>query len=405
MSVGNSKRVMLVVPLSVLLGGVGGGIVFPILPVLGVRFGLAGFFIGLILAANRISRLLTNQFAGELVDRLGGKKPLILGLLVESLGSLLYIVSLYVPFHGVMLFLARFIWGVGSAFLFIAANTVALNASVRNTRGKSTALVRIALSLGVPLGLVTGGILSGLFGDVVAFLFSALASLLASVIIWLFMSDVVVKSAKKVKLTEAILFSLKHKTMLLISIFNFLAFFSLQGVVMATLVLFIRKEGFSFIYADPKFSAGVIMSFMMISSAISGLFVGRVIDKIAIRSSVTLPSAFIIVLGFIILSLSHSSYQVIVALLLLGSGIGVNNITLLSVMGDLTPPEIRGRSVSVYQFMGDMGGTLGPIFGVQMGMIYGFRVTYLISAVMFLMFVPLIIQIKRQEREAKASPQ
>ncbi len=398
-----APRVSLVVPLAAFLGGIGGGVVFPILPVLGVYFGLAPFFIGLILASNRIARLATNQLAGEFVDRFGGKKPFIVGLVVEGLGSLLYILSLYVPFHGVLLFIGRFIWGMGSAFLFISANTIALNASVTKTRGKSTALVRIALSLGVPSGLVLGGVLSSIYGDAIAFLFSAIASFLASLVVWLFFEDVKVQARKQPKLWEALLYTLKHRSLLFISVFNFLVFFSLQGVVMTTLVLFIEKQGFNFLYSDPKFSAGVIMSFMMISSAIAGVFTGRLIDRIPLRSSVTLPSAFVVVVGFIVLALSHSSYQVIAALMLLGSGIGVNNVALLSIMGDLSPPEIRGRSISVYQFMGDIGGTLGPIFGVQIGIAYGFRLAYFVSAAIFLIFIPMILEIKRQEREAKAS--
>ena len=72
-----------------------GGIVFPILPILGVQLGLAGYLIGLILAANRIMRLVANPLTGLLVDRIGGKVPLTLGLLVEACATAAYSVALH----------------------------------------------------------------------------------------------------------------------------------------------------------------------------------------------------------------------------------------------------------------------------------------------------------------------
>lgn len=55
------------------VGGVGGGVVFPILPVIGLDLGMSGFMIGLILAANRIARLGFNPLTGGLVDRFGAE--------------------------------------------------------------------------------------------------------------------------------------------------------------------------------------------------------------------------------------------------------------------------------------------------------------------------------------------
>jgi MFS family permease len=62
-----------------LVGGIGGGLVFPILPALGLQLGIAGGMIGLILSANRLSRRASAPWAGRLVDRLGGKIPMSTG--------------------------------------------------------------------------------------------------------------------------------------------------------------------------------------------------------------------------------------------------------------------------------------------------------------------------------------
>ena len=63
-------------------GGLGGGVVFPILPIVGQALGIAPAMIGLILSLNRITRLGVNPFTGHLVDRFGARWPLTCGLLI-----------------------------------------------------------------------------------------------------------------------------------------------------------------------------------------------------------------------------------------------------------------------------------------------------------------------------------
>ncbi len=399
----STKRTGIILSIAVFLGGIGGGIVFPIIPILGLKFLLPPFFIGMILASNRIARLLFNQLVGQLVDKLGGKIPLILGLIVESIGATLFVAALYLKFHGIMLFLGRFIWGAGSAFLFIAANTIALNISTTKTRGKSTAIVRIALSLGVPAGLVLGGVLSSLFGDVVAFISSALASLIGALVVVTGLNAPQVKVKNMPSLLDALSRTLKHKSLLFISAFNFLAFFTLQGVILTTLVLYVKERHITFIYSDPRFSSGVLMSFMMLAAGAGGFISGRIVDRVKLRSAVTFPSLVGVIIGLLLLSFTHTLPALIGALILLGCGTGINNVALLSIMGDMIPLDIRGRSVAVFQFMGDLGGMLGPVFGVQAALSIGFTTTYLISMFMFLLAVPMLFAILKQERLYKSS--
>ncbi len=398
MNMSEKYDVGFVVPFAVFLGGIGGGIVFPILPILGLKFALSAFFIGVILSANKLARIFVNQFVGIAIDTFGGKKPLVIGLIVESIGSLLYVASLYLPLHGTLMLFGRIIWGVGSAFVFISANTIALNLSKRSTRGKSTAKVRIALSLGVPAGLVLGGILSSVFSDEVAFLSSSLASFVGSLLVVFFFEETVKPEFKtRITIIESIDFMFKNGLFAIIGLGNLLTFFSLQGVVMATLVLFIQKEHMHFIYPDPKFSSGIIMSFMMISSGFSGILAGRIVDKLKIRSNLGIFASVLVFLGFLLLSKAQTTSVLIVSLIVLGVAIGANNITLLSILGDFSHLNVRGKAVSVYQLLGDIGGTLGPIFGIQLGVSYGFSEMYLLTGIIFSLNILVFLFLRKKE--------
>ncbi|HEX5418867.1 MAG TPA: MFS transporter, partial [Gammaproteobacteria bacterium] len=130
------------------IGGIGGGLVFPILPALGLQLGIGGAMIGLILSANRITRMLFDPIAGHLLDRIGGRKPMALGLFTEGIAILCYSAGLELG-HAKWWFLGgRALFGIGSALLLVGAQTTVLGLSTEADRGRRTATVRVAMSLG-----------------------------------------------------------------------------------------------------------------------------------------------------------------------------------------------------------------------------------------------------------------
>ncbi|WP_025209372.1 MFS transporter [Hippea sp. KM1] len=387
-----------IIPLAVFLGGIGGGIVFPILPVLGLKLGLSAFFIGLIIAANKLSRVLFNQIAGAAIDAFGGKRPLIIGLIVEAIGSVFYIASLKMPYSGWILLFGRIVWGLGSALVFISANTIALNLSKRSNRGQLTAKVRIALSLGVPAGLVIGGILSTLYNDETAFFSSIVASIIGGLVVWFFFEDTPIEFKSALNIKESLRFMFKNPPSTIIGSGNLITFFAIQGVVMATLVLFVKHRQIHLISDDPRFVSGIVMAFMMFSGGIGGIIAGRIVDSLKYRSTIGIPSVVIVFLGFVLLASSNNTTEVIIALIMIGSAIGINNVSLLSILGDITPPKNRGKAVGVYQMLGDVGGSLGPIFGIQLGLALGFDTMYIMTGFIFLFNLAVFFKLLMLEK-------
>ena len=122
------------------VGGVGGGLVFPIIPTLGLTLGLSGFLVGLILSANRISRLIFNVVAGQVFDRIGARRTLIGAFAVLVAGMLLLNVALVSGAPGLWLFIARFVNGIGIAFLMIGAQSALLSGADRAERGRRSSV-------------------------------------------------------------------------------------------------------------------------------------------------------------------------------------------------------------------------------------------------------------------------
>jgi len=85
---GGQHAVIGTVVVSTFFVGFGGGVVVPILPNLGEVIGISPFLIGLILSANRFSRLFANAPAGALVDRVRTRRPFVAGMVIQGVASL-----------------------------------------------------------------------------------------------------------------------------------------------------------------------------------------------------------------------------------------------------------------------------------------------------------------------------
>jgi MFS family permease len=151
------------------LGGIGGGVVFPILPSLGQRLGLPALVLGLILSANRITRIVFNPVTGMLIDRFGGKWPVAIGLIIEAVAILSFVIALHSAAPAAWFLSGRVVWGVGSSLLMVGAMAAVLAVSGQDDRGRVVARVRSAISLGLPAGLLVGGVVADVISAEAAF--------------------------------------------------------------------------------------------------------------------------------------------------------------------------------------------------------------------------------------------
>ena len=176
------RRIVLAVVVSTFFVGFGGGVIFPILPNLGVILGISALMVGLILSANRFTRLVMNAPAGILVDRVGTRTPFIAGLAIEALATFGYVIAMHSGAPEAWFLIARVLWGVGSAMVFATAYTITADVSVAESRGTSMGFVRAGITFGFPAGLVMGGVVSDVAGITEAFVLAAGFAVFASLV-------------------------------------------------------------------------------------------------------------------------------------------------------------------------------------------------------------------------------
>jgi len=385
-------------------GGLGGGLVFPILPALGLKLGIPAFMIGLILSANRISRVLVNVPAGHLVGRLGPRRMLGGALCIEAIGVLGYSAALHFGHAMWWLLAGRALAGVGTAFLLVGAQAAVLSLSDKSDRGRKTSTVRVAMSAAVPAGLVMGGVLADVFSDDVAFLTGAAIIFAGALFAALFLP----RTPRRTNADSAlhggggrpagVLSSARRPFIVAAWGFNLLVFLSMQGVLLATMVLLVKDRGIHLFGMQARGTSGLIMAVLIGCSALVAMGIGRAIDRVALRATLVIPSLAALAGGFVVLAEGHTLVLLLVGAVLIG--ISYNGVTLpmMALLGDATDAHQHGPAVGIYQLFGDIGGTIGPIAGIEIGTKAGLGPLYIIVAGLIALTIPIALWLRARER-------
>jgi MFS family permease len=345
-----------------LLAGIAGGIAFPILPIVGLRLGLSLPFIGMILAANRAMRVVSSPVAGVIADRFGGRRTLLIGLLVQVVVLTLYALGIVTHCAGPLFLAGRLLHGPGSACVFIAAQALALHAGGSSHAGRATATVRTTIVLGVPIGLAAGGLLSDTVGDAATFAIAAGAVLLALAAAFVRVPDWRGPIGARAPLGEA-LRAMRDRRLFALGALNLVLNFSVGGMILTTLVLLIHDRHISVFSRSEQGTAGLLMGWMILIDAALTPIAGRFGDRWRAHARVATGAMALLVAGLTIVGLSHRAAGLAIGLALVGAGGAGLGPSLLVLMGNIVPRGRRGTGVGLMQFCGDVGGTLGPLVG------------------------------------------
>ncbi len=380
------RSIVYAVVASTFFVGFGGGVVFPILPNLGEVLGISAFMVGVILSANRWTRLFANAPAGVLVDRIGTRKPFVAGLAIEGAATAGYVIAITSAMPEFWFVLARIMWGVGSALVFATAYTITADVSEVSSRGTSMGIVRAGITFGFPAGMVLGGIVSEVYSNATAFVFAAAFAGLASIIAYFIVPETHVDSPDSSIKPWDVETTLPALT---IGLVNFGLYFAYFGVLFSTLVLYLEAEsmtlaldvaGFGIDYGEQG-TSGLLMAVSALSGAVFTISGGKISDSVGARVPILLVFLVTSCVGFAVLTLAPSLAIVGGGCVLIGAGQGGVGGPLTALLADLTPEGRMGRAMGTNNVFGDVGGALGPLISLPFADAIGFDVLYALSAI------------------------
>jgi MFS family permease len=374
--VSDSRRIVYAVIACTFFVGFGGGVVFPILPNLGAVLGISSFTVGVILSANRFTRLVANAPAGALVDRTGTRTPFVVGLFVEGLATLGYVVAVVSPMPEAWFLVARVLWGIGSALVFATAYTITADVSESSSRGTSMGVVRAGITFGFPAGLLLGGVVSEAYSVVAAFVLAAAFALFASALAYRIVpethAEAVEAAGGSVKPWEID----RSLPVLTVGLVNFGIFFAYVGALFSTLVLFLDVNEFGLLGFDAQGTSGVLMAVTVFAGSVSMLAGGKLSDLYGYRVPIVLGSLLVSGVGFLLLPTPDSVGWVVAGCVLIGAGQGGTTGPMMALIADLTPDERMGRAMGTNNVLGDVGGALGPLVSLPLVDTVGFAPVY-----------------------------
>lgn len=114
----------------------------------------------------------------------------------------------------------------------------------------------------------------------------------------------------------------------------------------------------------------------MLGAAGTTIFVGRYSDQLSNRALITIPALFVLAAGFALLIFMPTLAGIVLAVALIGIGVGGSNPPLMAYLGDISPADNVGKLGGVYNVFGDLGSTLGPIIALPLVARVGFQVEY-----------------------------
>ena len=324
-----------------------------------------------------LGAVIVRPIAGKMIDKVGKKKLLLLGLALFFIIMLLYFPVNSLP----LLLLIRFIHGFAFGIATTATGTIAADIIPASRRGEGMGYFATSTNLAMAVGPFLGLLISQKFDDVMIFVVTTAFSVIA-VVATLFLHVPKVKMITKPATLE--------------KGFRLSDYFEKSTIPIAILVMifgFLYSSILSFLTAYTKeIDLVEAASFFFVMYAvfllISRPFTGKLFDLKG-ENRVIYPAIILFGTGLIILSQAQHGISLLIAGAVIGVGFGTFQSSAQTVAVNLAPRNKIGLATSTYFVFYDFGIGVGPfLLGFILPSV-GFRGLYVGMAV--IAFIGLFI--------------
>jgi MFS family permease len=348
------------------LGGVmnsfGNGVVLPFLviylhDVRGFGLGLSG----LVVSVSAAAQLSAGILAGPLVDRLGARRVLAAGLVLQAVGIGLFPL-VREPWHA---FLLIAIEGAGSAGFWPSQSTLIARLTPAARRHAAFAQQRVTMNLGIGLGGLTGGLIAGVSHPgsfTILFLVDA-ATFLAYVGVLAFIHDPGAPVEEGPAGQSSYRAVLRDRLFLGLWTLNFL--FVAAGYSLFNLVPPFARD-------HAHVTERQIGAFFFVNTAlivIVQLPISRLIEgRRRLRALALMPALWIVAwltldAGAYWLDATAAFVAITIALAVFGIGECFHGPAHQALVAEIAPDHLRGRYFAVHSLSWGLAGTVGPAAG------------------------------------------
>jgi MFS family permease len=317
---------------------------------------------GLVVATSAAAQLTAGIAAGPLVDRLGARRVLGAGLVMQAIGMGLFPL-VRSPWEA---FLLIAIEGAGSAGFWPSQSTLIAHLTPPERRHAAYAQQRVTMNLGIGLGGLVGGLIASgtsAASFTVLFLVDA-ATFLAYVVVLAFIHDDAPHEHQASGLPPASYRAvLRDRTFVGLWVLNFL-FVSAGYSLFNLLPPFARDQA-----GLDEHQIGALFFVNTIVIVIAQLPISRAIEgRRRMRALALMPLLWIV--AWLLVDLAGWQLEgtaafalMAVALAIFGIGECFHGPAHQALVAEVGPPHLRGRYFAVHSLSWGLAGTVGPAIG------------------------------------------
>src|SRR5699024_9903374 len=336
----------------------GFGIVAPAIPLFARQFGVGATAAGAVVSAFALTRFLSGLAAGRLVDAVGQRRGLMLGLVVVGVSSVPAGLAQNYP----QLLILRGVGGIGSAVFGVGAMSLVLKVASRNMRGRAVSIYRSGFLIGGITGPALGGAVLGISLRAPFFLYAGTLTL-AAVVVFVFVTqgdaddgtddtDLTDNNSDQPEPTLRSLLPTPEYQAALIA--NFAVGLAVLGVRSAVVpLLLVDSLGVAPGWVGVAFvSSAVVQTALMFPA-------GKWADT-AGRRAALITGSVIAAAGLALLAVGGSLVLALIAMAVFGAGAAFLGSAPGALVGDVAGKR-SGTVVAVFNMANDLGAVAGPV--------------------------------------------
>jgi MFS family permease len=329
---------------------VGFGVVIPVLPVYVRQFGVGYLEVGAVVSAFALMRLVVTPFCGRLIDQVGERTILAVGIGIVALSSGL--VGLAGNYAQVLIL--RGAGGVGSALFTVSAMTLLLGSSSPTQRGRAMSFYQGGFLIGGMAGPAVGGLLAAISLRAPFFFYAG--TLVIAGLIGLLMLQPPLSRHNQMSTSPPIELRvvLRDTRFRAACLANFAQGWGSMGVRSALIPVLVVE-----VLHESATWTGVAFAIAAVAQTLTLAPAGRFVDTVGRRPS--LIGAFTVAGGILlVISFIHSSVLLIVLLAIYGAAAAFMAPAAAASVGDAAGPR-NARPVAIYSAFSDVGAIAGPL--------------------------------------------
>jgi MFS family permease len=361
----------------------------PIIATYALKLGASIVMTGFIVGVYSMVHIPSNIIFGRLVDRLGRKTLISIGVFLDGLSLLLYALAQ----NPLFLLFGRIIHGIGGGFGGPATMAYIADATSQRRSGRGMALYGMAIGFSNLIGFLLGGLIAQIIGESNLFFIMSIILFVMS-FTSLLLPSIYHPSKEKIKFLDEVKTFKKtvFRKSMISPYFSILAMMFNMGIVTATYTVMLESATYT------VGQTGMILSIMVIFSILIHYPAGRMSDKIG-YIKVMLIGLLLIALSFGVFMVSLEAPMPMIGMVFLGLGHGLIFPSSAGLIKDKTKDSESGIATGTFYALVVAGVAIGaPISGFVYD-IFTPEITLLLGIIVPLIIAVILLLILRYLKE------